>query len=257
MTEAHVLPMLREAAGGRVGLHHTVHTVGEGETALAARIGPPDALRERAGGEVALAFLPAMGTVRVRLSAAGEETTARGVLERAAGHVRSALGGSVFSEDGRSLEQVVGEMLFGRGLWLATAESCTGGAVVARLTSVPGASRYVRGAVVAYDNAVKERVLGVDPAALRQHGAVSEPVALAMAAGARRMLGADVGLATTGVAGPTGGSDEKPVGTIYIAIDSPAGRRATRHLLTKDREMNIALATMLALDLVRRAVGEV
>jgi nicotinamide-nucleotide amidase len=146
-------------------------------------------------------------------------------------------------------------MLLERGLWIATAESCTGGTVAARLTSVAGASRYVRGGVVAYDNSAKTSLLGVSEDLLSRHGAVSEQVALAMAAGARRALGAEVAVATTGVAGPGGGTPDKPVGTIFIAVDAPAGARFVHHRLTTEREINVALASMLALDLVRRALA--
>jgi nicotinamide-nucleotide amidase len=123
------------------------------------------------------------------------------------------------------------------------------------MTSVPGASRYVLGGIVAYDNSAKEALLGVPGDLIRRHGAVSEAVALAMAAGARRALGAEVGVATTGVAGPSGGSEEKPVGTVWLAVDAPSGARAVLHRLTTDRETNIALASMLALDLVRRSIA--
>jgi nicotinamide-nucleotide amidase len=236
-------------------LHHTFQTVGEGETALATRIGDPSALPGATEADLTLAFLPAMGTVRVRLSAQGDEGVALNALEAAVVHVRAALGPAVFSEDETPLEAVVGMLLAERGLWIATGERCTGGAVAARLTSVAGASRYVRGAVVAYDNSAKTALLGVSEELLRTHGAVSEPVALAMAAGARHALGADVAVATTGIAGPGGGTAEKPVGTIFLAVDAPAGARAVRHRLTTDREINVGLATMLALDLVRRALA--
>ncbi len=254
IAEAHVLPRLRAVAGEHAVLHHTFQTVGEGETALAKRIGDPAALPGAGGAALTLAFLPALGTVRVRITAHGEGESVGRALREVANHVRSALGPSVFSEDDLPLEAVVGRMLLERKLWIATGESCTGGAVAARLTSVAGASRYVRGGVVAYDNSAKSALLGVPEELLRDHGAVSEPVARAMAAGARRAMGADVGIAVTGVAGPGGGTPRKPVGTVWLAVDAPAGARAVRHQLTTEREINVALATMLALDLVRRSL---
>jgi nicotinamide-nucleotide amidase len=180
ITEAHVLPRLRERAGDDAVLHHTFQTVGEGETALAARIGDVQAL---APGhhtvDLRLAFLPALGTVRVRLSARGPEAGARRVLATAADRVRAALGPALFAEGDASLEAVLGQRLLDQALHIGIAESCTGGAVLARLTSVPGASRYVLGGIVAYGNRAKEALLGVPGDLIRHHGAVSEAVALA------------------------------------------------------------------------------
>ena len=149
------------------------------------------------------------------------------------------------------IESEVVALLRDRGWTLATAESCTGGLVGHRVTNVPGSSAVLLGGVVAYANAVKERLLGVPAALLLQHGAVSEPVARAMAAGARDLLGADVAVAVTGIAGPTGGTPEKPVGTTFIAVAGPAGVEARRFHWTGDREANKARSAEAALQLVR------
>jgi nicotinamide-nucleotide amidase len=250
ITTAHVLPRLRARAGGAVVLHRTLLTTGEGETALAERLGD---LSDVLTDGVTLAFLPALGVVRLRLTARGADRAAvQEAVERRAARLRHDLGDLVFGEDDETLEGVVGAILAGRGLTLAVAESCTGGAVAARLTRVPGASRYFVGGVVAYGNAVKTALLGVDEAVLRTHGAVSEPAVRQMVEGVRAALGADLGLATTGVAGPGGGTPEKPVGTVWLGYADAAGTRAVRLQLTTDRAVNVGLSTTAALNLVRR-----
>ncbi len=173
-------------------------------------------------------------------------------LDAACDAIRETLGRLVFGEDEQSLEGVVLDALADAGRTLAVAESCTGGALAARLTSVPGASRAFLGGVVAYSNDAKRDLLGVDPASIEAEGAVSEAVALQLAAGARARLGADVGVATTGIAGPTGGTPDKPVGTVWLAYDDGETQRAVLLRLTTDRAVNTALSATAALDLVRR-----
>lgn len=244
-----VEPRLHELRPGAV-VHRTLLTVGKGESDIAADLGDLPALL---GDGVGLAFLPSLGTVRIRLTAKGDDVDeARARVDRAAEAVRQRIERLVFGEGDTSLEAVVGEMLAERGLTVAMGESCTGGALAARLTRVPGASRYVLGGVLAYCNSVKENQLGVPEADLAEHGAVSEPVALAMARGARELTGADIGLATTGVAGPTGGTPEKPVGTVWIAYASEEDERAVRLQLSTDRGVNIGLTVTATLDLLRR-----
>ena len=249
IAEASVLPRLVERQDGVV-LSRTLLTVGRGESDLAEMIAEtagalPDGLR--------LAYLPSTGQVRVRVTARGtDRDAARRDLDRAAGAIRDTLGVLVFGEGETTLEAVLLDLLAGRGRTLATAESCTGGAISARLTSVPGASRVVRGGIVAYSNAAKRGLLGVDGAVIEAEGAVSEAVARQMAAGARAALAADVGVAVTGVAGPTGGTPEKPVGTVWLAYDDGETARAVRLQLTPDRGVNVALSATAALDLVRR-----
>lgn len=153
---------------------------------------------------------------------------------------------------GEPLEAVVGRLLRERGLKLAVAESCTGGLISHRITDVPGSSDYYPGSVTAYANEVKEALLGVRHDTLCRHGAVSEETAREMAEGVRRVLGADLGLAVTGVAGPTGGTPEKPVGLVYIALATPDGEWVERHVWKGDRWANKAASAEAALDLVRR-----
>jgi nicotinamide-nucleotide amidase len=167
-----------------------------------------------------------------------------------------ALGPRVFARDARPVEELVLALGRGHGWTLGAAESCTGGLVAARLTRIPGASDVFLGGVVAYSNAVKEAKLGVRGELLKQHGAVSAEVAQAMAAGARERLGADVGVAVTGVAGPAGGTTEKPVGLVYLHAVTPAAERALELRLPGDREAIRSRATVAALHLVRRLLAK-
>jgi competence/damage-inducible protein CinA-like protein len=171
--------------------------------------------------------------------------------EQVAEALRASLGRHLFAEDGRTIPEIVLDLCRARGLTLATAESCTGGLVSARLTAVPGSSAVFRGGVVAYSDEVKERELGVPASLLKEHGAVSAEVARSMAAGVREKLGADVGVAVTGVAGPGGGTDEKPVGLVFVHATGPDGEEARRTGLPGDREMIRGRATAAALHLVR------
>lgn len=175
------------------------------------------------------------------------------VLERAEQIVRAKLAASVVSEDNSSLEEVIVQQLGAAGKKLAVAESCTGGFVAHRVTNVPGASEVFLAGFVTYANESKTRELGVAPALIQEHGAVSRPVAAAMAEGALKTAGADFALATTGIAGPGGGTDEKPVGTVFIALaGNGIATQVERHKFPTDRETFKWLTAQAALDLLRR-----
>ena len=152
--------------------------------------------------------------------------------------------------EGATLEQQVHRILTERGQTLAIAESCTGGAIASKFTAMAGASEYLLGGVVAYSNKVKESILGVDPVSLACFGAVSEVVALEMAEGVRRITGADYAIATTGIAGPTGGSKHKPVGTVWMAVATPEGSRATMRNSGTDRGQIISRASAYAIEML-------
>lgn len=170
-------------------------------------------------------------------------------------HVCERLGSLVVSDEGRWLWEVVGDLLIGRKLTIAVAESCTGGLLSSRLTDVPGSSAYLRSSWIAYSNESKVRELGVSAGEIERHGAVSEPVVRQMAQGARTRSGADIGLATSGIAGPGGGTPEKPVGTVWVAIADQDGTMAQQYPLGgRDRALNKELATHIALDWIRRRV---
>lgn len=249
LADTFVLPRLVERQDGVV-LSRTIVTVGKGESDLSGMIEDlsstlPDGLR--------LAFLPSLGSVRIRVTARGADlAAARADLDRATDAIRDRLGRLVAGEGEATLEGVLVDLLVERGLTVGIAESCTGGVLASRVTSIPGASRAFLGAVVAYSNAAKSDLLGVDPAVIEADGAVSEAVALQLAAGARERLGADIGVSTTGIAGPTGGTPDKPVGTVWLGYVDASTTRAVRLQLTTDRAVNMALTATAALDLVRR-----
>ena len=249
LMEREVLPRLSALGGRRVIRHKTLLTTGIGESHLQEKIGD---LSPYLGPELSLAFLPSTSGVRLRITALGpDEKTAGERLERLEAVLRERIGKYIFGEGDETLEGVVGEMLRVRGLTIATAESCTGGLLAHRLTNVSGSSAYMLGGVVAYANEVKVRVLGVDPAALERHGAVSEVVARQMAEGVREKLGASVGVATTGVMGPTGGTPDKPVGTVWVGYADAEGSHARRFRFAHDRLTNKALSSTMALNMVR------
>jgi len=253
MLERVVLPDLAARAGeGRAIVSRTLRTAGVGESLLAERLTPLWESTGAAGEGVTMAYLASPGEVRVRLTAVGatrEEALARiAPVERA---VREELGAVVYGLDDETLEQAVARLLGQRRRSLATAESLTGGLVGGRVTTVPGASDYYRGGVVAYATEAKVAVLGVDQKLLDEHGPASEPVAAAMAEGARLAFAADVGLATTGVAGPAE-QDGRPIGSVCLAVADAAGTVTSTIRAPGDRTQVRAWATTIALDLLRR-----
>jgi nicotinamide-nucleotide amidase len=198
-------------------------------------------------------ILATPGQIELHLSAQGEDRLAiEHALDDSIRRLTEALGSVVFSTDGRSLAEVVGDALRERAWRLAVAESCTGGLVLGRLTDVPGSSAWVVGGIMAYANEVKRDSLGVSESLLAENGAVSEPVALAMADGVRVRLGTEIGVGVTGIAGPAGGTPEKPVGTVVIALTGPSQTVRTFRFLG-DRTMVRQQAVQAALDMVRRA----
>jgi competence/damage-inducible protein CinA-like protein len=200
-------------------------------------------------------ILGAPGQVELHLTAEGPSADAVAErLEALAKQLREALPGRVYSEDGRELPEVVAALLRERGLTIAVAESCTGGLLAARLTSVPGASAFLERGYVTYSNASKVELLGVDPAVLASTGAVSAETAGAMAAGARLAARADIGVAITGIAGPDGGTPDKPVGLVFIATEGPAGDRVRRIHFPGSRERVRYQATQAALEMLRRGL---
>ncbi len=251
MFEKQVYPLLRERAGGRV-LRRRVLKVTGGESDVEEKVAP----LYRTFDNPTTTILGAPGMTELHLVASGgspEEAEAR--IEALASGLRERLGPRLFSEDGRELHQVVAALLVNRGLSLAVAESCTGGLLAARLTSVPGASAFLERGYVTYSNRAKVELLGVEAALLERHGAVSEPVAQAMAAGARQRSGADLTVAITGIAGPDGGTDEKPVGLVFVAMTGAAGESVGRFHFPGDRERIRRQACQAALDMIRRGLS--
>jgi nicotinamide-nucleotide amidase len=235
----------RVLAGADTPRRRTLRFFGPSESAIARVL-------EEAGGEgdgLEVTVCAHDLEIRVDLLQAAEGTEAAARVEWA---LREEFGEELFAEDERPVAELVLERCRGLGLTLAAAESCTGGLVSARLTDVAGSSDVFRGGVVAYSNEAKMSHLGVPAETLERHGAVSEEVALAMAEGARSELAADIGLATTGIAGPGGGTSEKPVGLVYLSVASPSASTTERVVLPGDREAVRARATALALHALRR-----
>jgi len=254
---AEVLPRLQARFPGRPIVHRTLLTVGAGESAIAQRI---EAFESALPPHIRLAYLPALGQVRLRLTGWGAGTRSAeslAVLEQEVEAQAAVLAGVIpeiiFGRENETLEQVVGRMLQARGLQFGTAESCTGGYVAHLMTTVPGSSAYFRGAVVAYSNDLKMQLLGVPEQTLLEQGAVSEGAVRAMAIGALDALGVDVALSISGIAGPDGGTPDKPVGTVWMAVaDRRGGVTAVKHIFGRDRAKNIHLAGVYGLDLVRK-----
>ncbi len=229
----YVLPRLAQRMGCEAILHKTILTCGLGESFLAERIAAwEDALPEN----FRLAYLPDAGKVRLRLSAHGaNHADLQAQMDAEVAKLVAIIPELVYGYDDETLASVVGKMLLQCGATLATAESCTGGTLAHRITEVAGASQYYKGGVVSYSNELKMNLLGVQKSTLEQFGAVSEQTACEMAVGCRRRLATDYAVATTGIAGPTGGSDEKPIGTVWIAVATPNGVAAQCYVFATTR----------------------
>ncbi|HEY5440932.1 MAG TPA: competence/damage-inducible protein A [Gemmatimonadaceae bacterium] len=246
-----LLPLVRERLGdgGRVVRSRTLRTTGIGESHIADLVATIDG----GVGDVGLAYLPNADGTDLRLTvrdATSDDADAR--LANAAARLRTVVADAVYGEDAADLAEVVLELSRSLGLSIGVAESCTGGMLGARLTAIPGSSDVVRGGVIAYDDAVKRSLLGVPEAMLREHGAVSDPVARAMAAGVKTAIGVDAALAITGVAGPGGGTEEKPVGTVWIALDFCGEVQSRRYVMVGDRAEVRHRSAQAALEMLRR-----
>jgi nicotinamide-nucleotide amidase len=210
---------------------------------------------------VSTSILAAPGQIELHFAVrASSESEGGRILDRATREMLAVVGADVYSTDGRSLEQVVGDLLRARGWRIATAESCTGGLVASRLTDVPGSSEYVDVGVVCYSNDAKRALLGVPPELMAERGAVSEPVGVAMAEGMRARARADgarvdVAVAITGIAGPGGGTEQKPVGTVIVSVAMAAGTVVRRFLFPGGREQVKFQASQAALNMVRQLVA--
>jgi nicotinamide-nucleotide amidase len=244
-------PWLARRSGGAARETAVIKIAGLPESVVEERIAPA---YEELGRE-AITILANAGEVRLQVTAAGPEAERRARLQAMVERLSQLAGDAVFTtREEDTLESVVGDLLRAAGATLSAAESCTGGLLSQRLTAVPGSSDYFLGAAVTYSDELKTKLAGVPPELLDTHGAVSEPVARAMAAGVRRSLGSDWGVGITGVAGPGGGSADKPVGTVHIAVAGPGeGQVEHRKLrLPGDRDRVRRFSAQLALEMLRR-----
>jgi nicotinamide-nucleotide amidase len=244
-----ILPKLTEHFETPIIKHKMIRTVGIGESFLAERI---EAWEDALPDHIKLAYLPSFGGVKLRLTATGNDNNLLdSQLAEQVDKVMPLIEKNVYGFDGDEIETVAGKLLIEKNLTLGIAESCTGGYVSAQITKVPGSSAYFWGSVVSYSNSVKVSQLGVLPETLEAYGAVSEETIRQMAEGVRKALGTSVGIATSGIAGPDGGTPDKPVGTIWIACSTDQ-RTVTRLLkLGQYRDQNIQLTTMYVLNMLR------
>ena len=253
--------MLTDLAAGPLGdrapglslVRRVLRISGRTESHTEEAVRPLYAEWARATIPISATILASLGQIELHLSAcSASRAETEAALDAASAQVADRLGADVFSRDGRSMEHVVGDLLVERNMRIAVAESCTGGLIMSRLTDVPGSSRYVDRGVVLYSNEAKTELLGVAPTLIEEHGAVSEEVAIAMAEGMRVHARTDIGVGVTGIAGPGGGTPQKPVGTVAIAASISGLMRSRVFRFVGDREQVKFQASQAALDMVRR-----
>jgi nicotinamide-nucleotide amidase len=244
------------AIAGAVRLHRRlVRVAGKGESAVEEIVQPIYSRWLNQSPKIETTILAGLGQVELHLVTQSDDApSASQSLNDAVAELTGALGEDLVSTDGAVLEAAVGDLLRARGWWVAFAESCTGGLATSRMTDIPGSSAYVERSVVVYSNRAKSELLDVPEQLIADHGAVSEPVALAMAAGIRKRAGVNIGVAITGIAGPGGGSEQKPVGTVCIAVDGLSGGEAKVRTFRfpGGREMVKAMSANWAIDMLRR-----
>jgi len=252
MAERSIFPLLRQELGETSQLFTRSLLLADiGESQVADLLGP--IVSEQTDPTVAMYAAPAL--VRVRLATkAPDEAAAQAQFAPLEARIREILGSHVFGVDDETMASVVGKLLRERGQTLAVAESCTGGLIASKITDIPGASDYFLAGVVSYANAAKESLLHVAEHIIETHGAVSEECARAMAEGVRWAAGSDYGLATTGIAGPTGGTEEKPVGLVYIALTDGETTTALKQLWPGTREQFKQRVSQMALSLLRKRI---
>jgi nicotinamide-nucleotide amidase len=258
ITERYLLPYLvnkyKNRKDRRVVIHKTLHTIGISESLLyekAGNINEIEAKKKNSG--VKLAFLPSNYETRLRVLVWADSTkTARAELNSAVGKLKSRVGKYIYSYDESPLPEVIGNLLRKKKLTLSIAESCTGGLIASKITDIAGSSEYFREGLVTYSNNAKVRLLGVKKSTLKKYGAVSKQTAVEMAEGVRIRSGADIGISTTGIAGPAGGSKNKPVGLVWIGYADKNISFAKDFYFTKDRLRNKEVMSKMALEILRR-----
>jgi competence/damage-inducible protein CinA-like protein len=256
MLEAVIAERLAPKAGGRGLFRRVLKISGRAESDVDAQAQPVYSKWTAQAVPISTTILAVLGQIELHLTASAErQSDADIALDEAVRQLQDVLGPSVYSVDGRALETVVGDLLRERHLTIAVAESCTGGLLASRLTDVPGSSDYVDRGVVCYSNRAKTELAGVPEALIREHGAVSEPVALAMAEGIRARAGTNIGIGVTGIAGPGGGTEQKPVGTVAVAVVVDGETRVRTFQFFGGRDMVKFQAAQSALNMTRLMVA--
>ncbi len=249
LMQEQVIPRIRGLSHSSI-LHRTLLTHGVGESFLAARI---EDFEDALPVHIKLAYLPQPGMVRLRLTASGPDfAELKQELEKQADELYRLIPEYIFGENDDTLEEITGKLLREKNFTLATAESCTGGYIAHLLTSVPGSSEYFKGSVVAYANEIKENILGVSALTIQKYGAVSQETVFEMAAGIIRHFNTNCAIAVSGIAGPDGGTPEKPVGTTWISVLSPMGAETRMFTFGEHRGRNIRRAALAGLDMLRK-----
>lgn len=250
MIATYLRPWLEETSGGRARHRRVFKISGLTESGVEEKLKPYyDTHR---GEDVTI--LATGGQIEIHLNAFGEESDAKAALDARQKEIEAIFGGRLFGYDDDTLESVIGRLLIERGQTVSTAESCTGGLLGSRITDISGSSAYYMGGAVCYTGAAKIDMAGVDPALIAEHGEVSEPVAVALAQGIRERFATTYGVGITGIAGPTGGTPAKPVGTVHVAVASPDGVEHRKLLWQGPRTTVKWYSTQMALDLLRRVV---
>lgn len=252
LMKEHVLPKLQEFFQTPVIYHKLIKTVGIGESFLASKI---EAWENALPEHISLAYLPSVGHVKLRLTAVGEnrEQLAQNVQQQI-DQLMPLAGKYIYGYDSTSLPEAIGALLKEKGLNIAFAESCSGGYVQHQITTIAGSSDYFQGGLVPYHNDHKINILGVQAETIQAHGAVSEETVSEMAENVRKLFKSDIGAASSGIAGPGGGTADKPVGTVWIAYADGKQTIAKKLQLTKNRKLNIELTNISLLNLVRKSL---
>lgn len=252
LMEHAILPRLKERFVSNIIQHKIIRTIGIGESFLAETI---EHWENALPTHIKLAYLPHFGQVKLRLTATGNnQEILDSDLKYQVDTLLPLIKDFVFGYDADELESVIGRLLTERDATIGTAESCTGGFVASQLTNIPGSSQYFEGSVVSYSNTIKMNVLGVSRQTLEDFGAVSEQTAREMAEGARKVLNTTYAISTTGIAGPDGGTPEKPVGTVWIACATPTETVTQLLTLRSIRKVNIELTSSYVLNLLRKTI---
>jgi nicotinamide-nucleotide amidase len=248
----HVLPELKKRFHSQVVIHRNIMTYGTSESRLAEIL---TGFEKSLPAEIKLAYLPSYGIIKLRLTGTGQskELIENTVNEQVV-KLYSIIPQFIYSEIDEQIENYIANLLKERKLTICTAESCTGGKIAQMLTSIPGSSQYYKGSVIAYDNGIKTSFLNVPEEMMADYGAVSEQVAAKMAIEVRKKFNTDYSVATSGIAGPEGGSEFKPVGTVYIAVSSDNGVITERYVFSKDRISNINRFSIASLNLLRKQI---
>jgi nicotinamide-nucleotide amidase len=247
-----IIPKLKDRFKTPVIYHKIIRTVGIGESFISEKIHD---IEKSLPSNIKIAYLPSLGEVKLRLTASGENLEELKVLvDLEVIKMKKAIGEYIYGFDEDLLEKVIGDLFIKRKMTVSSAESCTGGYIAYVFTTIPGSSEYYMGSVVAYQNKIKSDILNVKSETLEKYGAVSEQTVKEMAEGVRKKFGTDIGVSSSGIAGPSGGTEEKPVGTVWIALAGKEETITKKLMLGNDRDINVKRTTTAVFNLIRQSL---